>query len=103
MYPVITEEYRMALEAAKPKLKAFLLTPNIPKTNYSMLERSTGIARVTKATLGPDAVTKEYIRDEGVAAELLRIRAEEHLWKFARTVTVEVESYDMNYCKNHFF
>ncbi|GJX14924.1 L-ascorbate peroxidase, cytosolic, partial [Tanacetum coccineum] len=25
MYPVITEEYRMALEAAKPKLKAFLI------------------------------------------------------------------------------
>ncbi|GJU66403.1 L-ascorbate peroxidase, cytosolic [Tanacetum coccineum] len=25
MYPVVTEEYRMALEAAKPKLKAFLI------------------------------------------------------------------------------
>ncbi|GJX40184.1 FACT complex subunit SSRP1-like protein [Tanacetum coccineum] len=32
-----------------------LLTPNIPKTNYSMLEQSTGIAGVTKATLGPEA------------------------------------------------
>ncbi|GKC20471.1 hypothetical protein Tco_1022621 [Tanacetum coccineum] len=31
-----------------------LLTPNFPKVNYSMLERSTGIAGVTKATLGPE-------------------------------------------------
>ncbi|GKC09619.1 hypothetical protein Tco_1001229 [Tanacetum coccineum] len=30
-----------------------LLTPNFSKVNYSMLERSTGIAGVTKATLGP--------------------------------------------------
>ncbi|GKE60566.1 hypothetical protein Tco_1510933, partial [Tanacetum coccineum] len=29
-----------------------LLTPNIPKTNYSILEQSTGIAEVMKATLG---------------------------------------------------
>ncbi|GKC73328.1 hypothetical protein Tco_1119211 [Tanacetum coccineum] len=31
-----------------------LLTPNFPKVNYSMLERSTGIAGVTKATLDPE-------------------------------------------------
>ncbi|GKE83883.1 reverse transcriptase domain-containing protein [Tanacetum coccineum] len=31
-----------------------LLTPNFPKVNYSMLERPTGIAGVTKATLGSE-------------------------------------------------
>ncbi|GKE36607.1 hypothetical protein Tco_1460012, partial [Tanacetum coccineum] len=31
-----------------------LLTPNFPKVNYSMLERSTGIAGVTKAILGSE-------------------------------------------------
>ncbi|GJY41296.1 reverse transcriptase domain-containing protein, partial [Tanacetum coccineum] len=31
-----------------------LLTPNFPKVNYSMLERSTRIAGVTKATLGSE-------------------------------------------------
>ncbi|GKF14255.1 hypothetical protein Tco_0055717, partial [Tanacetum coccineum] len=53
-----------------PRRRQSLLTTNIPKTNYSMLERSAGIARVTKATLGPEAITKEY--KAGAASPLRR-------------------------------
>ncbi|GKE90970.1 reverse transcriptase domain-containing protein [Tanacetum coccineum] len=35
-----------------------LLTPNFSKVNYSMLERFTGIAGVTKTTLGPESPQK---------------------------------------------
>ncbi|GJW03695.1 reverse transcriptase domain-containing protein [Tanacetum coccineum] len=54
-----------------------LLTPNFPKVNYSMLERSTRIAGVTKATLGSEiqnprrangVLSYFSLRDEGVAA-----------------------------------
>ncbi|GJY76183.1 hypothetical protein Tco_0481299 [Tanacetum coccineum] len=46
-----------------------LLTPNIPKANYSILERSTGIAGLTKAILGPK---EAKVSQSGVASLLRR-------------------------------
>ncbi|GKC90161.1 hypothetical protein Tco_1150810, partial [Tanacetum coccineum] len=48
---------RYAMRYGLPQMlrgRQSLLTPNFTKVNYSMLERSTGIAGVTKATLGSE-------------------------------------------------
>ncbi|GKD30629.1 hypothetical protein Tco_1350783 [Tanacetum coccineum] len=57
-----------------------LLTPNFPKVNYSMLERSTGIAGVTKVTLSSE--------------DLLRIRAEEQVLNWRRVYKGNKDSED---------
>nr|GEX83922.1 L-ascorbate peroxidase, cytosolic [Tanacetum cinerariifolium] len=53
MYPVITEEYRMALEAAKPKLKSFLIESGCSPLMLRLAFHTAGTYDVKTKTGGP--------------------------------------------------
>ncbi|GJZ12665.1 L-ascorbate peroxidase, cytosolic-like protein, partial [Tanacetum coccineum] len=53
MYPVVTEEYRMALEAAKPKLKAFLIESGCAPLMLRLAFHTAGTFDVKTKTGGP--------------------------------------------------